>query len=76
MTLPEVKIGVIGGSGLYHMPAITDVEEYTISTPFGNPSDALLVGQLAGVPVAFLARHGGITIFCRRNYPPGRISMP
>lgn len=58
MTLPEVKIGVIGGSGLYHMPALTDVEEYTISTPFGNPSDALLVGRLAGVPVAFLARHG------------------
>jgi len=58
MALPAVKIGVIGGSGLYQMPALTDVQEYTISTPFGNPSDALLVGQLAGVPVAFLARHG------------------
>jgi 5'-methylthioadenosine phosphorylase len=58
MALPEVKIGIIGGSGLYQMPALTDVEEYEISTPFGNPSDALLVGQLAGVPVAFLARHG------------------
>ncbi len=58
MALPAVKIGIIGGSGLYQMPALTDVQEYTISTPFGNPSDALLVGQLAGVPVAFLARHG------------------
>jgi len=58
MALPEVKIGIIGGSGLYQMPALMDVEEYEISTPFGNPSDALLVGQLAGVPVAFLARHG------------------
>lgn len=58
MAQPQVKIGVIGGSGLYQMPALTGVEEYRISTPFGDPSDALLVGELAGVPVAFLARHG------------------
>lgn len=58
MAQPQVKIGVIGGSGLYQMPALTGVEEYRIPTPFGEPSDALLVGELGGVPVAFLARHG------------------
>ncbi|MEN9219004.1 MAG: S-methyl-5'-thioadenosine phosphorylase [Gloeomargarita sp. DG_2_bins_126] len=58
MSQTQVKIGVIGGSGLYQMPALTGVKEYRIPTPFGDPSDALLVGELAGVPVAFLARHG------------------
>ncbi len=53
-----VKIGIIGGSGLYQMEALTDVEEITIETPFGNPSDALIVGKIEGTPVAFLARHG------------------
>ena len=53
-----VKIGVIGGSGLYQMDALTDVEEIRVETPFGLPSDALIVGKLEGVPVAFLARHG------------------
>ncbi|MEN9253408.1 MAG: S-methyl-5'-thioadenosine phosphorylase [Gloeomargarita sp. SZTDM-1c_bins_89] len=58
MVLPRVQIGVIGGSGLYRMEALTDVEEHHIPTPFGDPSDALLIGKLDGVPVAFLARHG------------------
>ena len=53
-----IKIGVIGGSGLYQMDALTDVQEVNIETPFGSPSDALIVGKLEGVPVAFLARHG------------------
>ena len=53
-----VKIGVIGGSGLYQMDALADVEEIQVETPFGSPSDALIVGKLEGVPVAFLARHG------------------
>ena len=53
-----VKIGVIGGSGLYQMDALTDIQEISVATPFGNPSDALIVGKLDGVPVAFLARHG------------------
>lgn len=53
-----VKIGVIGGSGLYQMDALTEVEEVSVETPFGSPSDALIVGKLEGVPVAFLARHG------------------
>lgn len=54
----QVKIGIIGGSGLYKMEALKDVEEVTIDTPFGSPSDALIVGTLEGTRVAFLARHG------------------
>jgi 5'-methylthioadenosine phosphorylase len=50
----QAKIGIIGGSGLYKMDDLTDVEEITISTPFGDPSDALIVGTLAGAKVAFL----------------------
>ncbi|HEY7826313.1 MAG TPA: S-methyl-5'-thioadenosine phosphorylase [Candidatus Acidoferrales bacterium] len=56
---PEpVSIGIIGGSGLYSMPGISEVREIRVKTPFGDPSDALMVGQLAGRRVAFLARHG------------------
>ncbi|MEO0988718.1 MAG: S-methyl-5'-thioadenosine phosphorylase [Cyanobacteria bacterium J06639_14] len=54
----QAKIGIIGGSGLYQMDALTDVEEVYLETPFGKPSDALIVGTLEGTKVAFLARHG------------------
>ncbi|HAA26751.1 MAG TPA: S-methyl-5'-thioadenosine phosphorylase [Cyanobacteria bacterium UBA8553] len=54
----QAKIGIIGGSGLYQMEALKDVEEVNIDTPFGTPSDALIVGTLEGTQVAFLARHG------------------
>jgi 5'-methylthioadenosine phosphorylase len=56
--MAQAKIGIIGGSGLYKMEALKDVEEVTIDTPFGSPSDALIVGTLEGTRVAFLARHG------------------
>jgi 5'-methylthioadenosine phosphorylase len=56
--MAQAKIGVIGGSGLYKMEALKDVEELQIDTPFGATSDALIVGKLAGTSVAFLARHG------------------
>ncbi len=56
--MAEAKIGIIGGSGLYQMDALQDVEEVSIDTPFGSPSDSLIVGTLEGVRVAFLARHG------------------
>ncbi|BAZ27917.1 5'-methylthioadenosine phosphorylase [Cylindrospermum sp. NIES-4074] len=52
------SIGIIGGSGLYKMDALTDVEEVQVQTPFGSPSDAVILGTLAGTRVAFLARHG------------------
>jgi 5'-methylthioadenosine phosphorylase len=54
----QAKIGIIGGSGLYKMDALKDVTEVDLDTPFGKPSDALIVGNLEGTPVAFLARHG------------------
>jgi 5'-methylthioadenosine phosphorylase len=53
-----VKIGIIGGSGLYSMAGLTDTREVRVKTPFGDPSDALIVGTLEGQRVAFLARHG------------------
>src|SRR3989344_3486932 len=51
-------LGIIGGSGLYHMPGLSDVEERVIVTPFGDPSDAIIGGTLARKRVAFLSRHG------------------
>ena len=56
--MSQAKIGVIGGSGLYQMAALTDVEEVQVQTPFGDPSDAFIIGTLEGVRVAFLPRHG------------------
>jgi len=53
-----VHIGIIGGSGLYDMAALTDREERTVPTPFGEPSGPYVVGTLCGRRVAFLARHG------------------
>jgi 5'-methylthioadenosine phosphorylase len=58
MQMSTVKIGIIGGSGLYQMPELTDVEEVKVDTPFGSPSDAFIVGTLEGERVAFLPRHG------------------
>lgn len=54
----SVKIGIIGGSGLYSMAGLTDTKEVRVKTPFGDPSDALVIGTLEGARVAFLARHG------------------
>ncbi len=56
--MEKVAIGIIGGSGLYAMPGISGLKEHVVETPFGSPSDALMVGELDGRRVAFLARHG------------------
>ncbi|HSL82717.1 MAG TPA: S-methyl-5'-thioadenosine phosphorylase, partial [Thermoanaerobaculia bacterium] len=56
--MAEIEIGVIGGSGLYRMEGLTVVEERRIETPFGEPSDAFVLGELEGRRVAFLSRHG------------------
>jgi 5'-methylthioadenosine phosphorylase len=53
-----ITLAVIGGSGLYAMPGLTYVEEVKVSTPFGDPSDAIVIGALQGTRVAFLPRHG------------------
>jgi 5'-methylthioadenosine phosphorylase len=56
--LSQAEIGIIGGSGLYSMPGFADPKELRQQTPFGDPSDAYVLGTLAGRKVAFLARHG------------------
>jgi 5'-methylthioadenosine phosphorylase len=56
--MTQAKIGIIGGSGLYQMPELTDVDEIDVKTPFGNPSDKFVLGTLEGERVAFLPRHG------------------
>jgi len=57
--MQRAQIGIIGGSGLYDMPGVTDREEVKVATPFGEPSAAYVLGTLRGKRVAFLARHGG-----------------
>jgi len=52
------RIGIIGGSGLYRMAALQHIEEVSVMTPFGPPSDTVILGTLEGERVAFLARHG------------------
>jgi 5'-methylthioadenosine phosphorylase len=56
--MEKVNIGIIGGSGLYQMPELQNVREQNVETPFGDPSDAFIIGELEGVTVAFLPRHG------------------
>jgi 5'-methylthioadenosine phosphorylase len=56
--MAHATIGVIGGSGLYDMPGLTDREELELSTPFGPPSDLFVLGTLGGQRLAFLPRHG------------------
>ena len=58
MSKAQAEIAVIGGSGLYDMDALTNVDRVDVETPFGNPSDSIVLGDLAGVRVAFLPRHG------------------
>src|SRR5207247_9118345 len=56
--MEQVRIGIIGGSGLYQMPELTNVEEVKVNTPFGEPSDSFIIGTLENERVAFLPRHG------------------
>jgi len=67
MKLPQVKIGVFGGSGFYSL--LREVKSYTVNTPYGNPSDRPMIGELNGVRLAFLPRHGRF-----HQYPPHRIN--
>src|SRR4030043_2215221 len=55
---PHVDIGILGGTGLYEIEGIRDVQELRLVTPFGSPSDAFFLGTLEGKQVAFLSRHG------------------
>jgi 5'-methylthioadenosine phosphorylase len=56
--MPEAKLGVIGGTGLYDIEGVTDMKEVDIDTPFGSPSDSIFVGRLGDIGIAFLPRHG------------------
>jgi 5'-methylthioadenosine phosphorylase len=56
--MEKITIGIIGGSGLYDMPALTERSEISLETPFGVPSDSLIIGSLCGKRIAFLSRHG------------------
>lgn len=67
--MEQVSIGVIGGSGLYQMPEISDVKQYNIDTPFGKPSAPLIVGTLRGKRVAFLPRHGAGHVYTPSTVP-------
>lgn len=67
--MESVKIGIIGGSGLYQMPELEDVEEVQVETPFGSPSDAFIVGTLENNRVAFLPRHGRGHLFTPTDVP-------
>jgi len=64
-----VRIAVIGGSGLYDMPQLTDIETRTLETPYGPPSDAITIGTLNGERVAFLPRHGRGHIYLPGEVP-------
>ena len=66
--LSEATIGILGGSGLYAMEELRDVEELEVQTPFGSPSDRLVRGTLDGTTVIFLARHGR-----HHNYLPAEV---
>lgn len=58
LATPGYVMGIIGGSGLYDLPELTDRVEQEVSTPFGNPSDAVVTGRIGDLPVVFLSRHG------------------
>ena len=57
-TIPTKRIGIIGGSGLYQIEGLTKQKWVQVKTPFGNPSDECLLGEIAGREVVFLPRHG------------------
>src|SRR2546428_2527447 len=56
--MPEPTLGVLGGSGLYDLPGLEGVERVGVDTPFGQPSDELVIGRLGGTRLVFLPRHG------------------
>ena len=68
MRNPRAVLGVIGGSGLYDLPGLTAVRRETVATPFGEPSDAILVGRLGSHAIAFLSRHGA-----GHRFSPGEV---
>ena len=58
LDLPQARLGVLGGSGLYAMDGLEEVRELHVDTPYGTPSDSLRIGRIGELEVVFLARHG------------------
>ncbi|MCS6871052.1 MAG: S-methyl-5'-thioadenosine phosphorylase [Anaerolineae bacterium] len=67
--MESIRYAVIGGSGLYNMPELTNITTLDLETPFGKPSDLITIGSLAGVRVAFLPRHGRGHIYMPSEVP-------
>ena len=55
--MAKAVLGIIGGSGIYELPGLTDAQSKVIESPWGKPSSALLTGEIAGLPIVFLSRH-------------------
>ena len=70
--MQQAEIGIIGGSGLYTMPGLNDIQETSLETPFGEPSDAYVLGTLQGRKVAFSRVTGGDIVSC----PPRSTTVP
>ena len=68
--MADKLLGVIGGSGLYQMKGLDVIEKVKVDTPFGSPSDSIVMGELEGVKVAFLPRHGSVHVI-----PPSEINF-
>jgi 5'-methylthioadenosine phosphorylase len=73
--MTAAKIGIIGGSGLYQMPELTEIDEIEIQTPFGSPSDKFILGTLEGERVAFLPATVVVIALRRLKFRFARISM-
>lgn len=67
--MADIELGIIGGSGLYKMDELTDVEEREIDTPFGRPSDTAIIGTLYGRRLAFIPRHGRAHVLTPNEVP-------
>ena len=74
--MPQAKIGVIGGTGLYQIEGMTDIQELNLDTPFGKPSDSIIFGKLNGTGMAFLPRHGRGHRIIPLKYPHEPTSTP
>jgi 5'-methylthioadenosine phosphorylase len=69
MTQPHARLAVIGGTGLYKIEGLTEIKEVSPETPFGKPSDIIIVGKMGGVGIAFLPRHGRNHTISPTNVP-------
>jgi 5'-methylthioadenosine phosphorylase len=67
--VPPFTIGVLGGSGIYELDGLRDARWEKVASPFGEPSDEIMIGNLAGVRFAFMPRHGRRSITSRTSTP-------